>query len=195
MVNSWKSAFKISLWIFLSIVGMFAAWFFFFRPEVHRHCIKAAYFSVIGPEGDEEYFPRHERGWGDAMLAFSGGLDDPSWVRPFTGVGDDGAYLIAALKSGEDVDEDQCTRIYVQGLRKDAPGGIAILFDRNSVKGGDHRHGIPGQKMLREAITVDGGFLTITDEKWPEFVEQQRVLLKEEGFSEEEVAQFYGPAD
>jgi len=174
------------------VVISIVAWFMS-RPKSHQHCIKSAIFTLAeyASEHGGEY-PKSEKGWGDAMLSFASGPDDTGWVRYFVGVDDDGAYLIRALKTGEDVMEDRCTRIYVQGLTEKSSPGIAILFDRNSVKGGDHFRGLPGQKPLREVITVEGSHQMIRDEQWHSFVARQRELLKDEGFPEDEISRYYG---
>ncbi len=177
------------------IIGVFAIWWIWIRPERHVHCIKVASFHLNGYSHDHGgSFPASERGWGDALLLLSSDKSDFSWLPFFLGVGDDGSYLRHAMTYGEDVVEEKCSRIYVQGLNNKSDPSIALLFDRNSVKGGDHFHGLPGKKKLREAITVGGAFMTITDDRWPEFVRQQRELLRIEGFSEMAIADVYGPA-
>lgn len=174
------------------VVILIVAWLML-RPERHQHCIKSAIFILADYAGDHGgAYPESDRGWGDAMLSFASGPDDTNWVRYFVGVDDDGAHLIRALKTGEDVIEDQCTRIYVQGLTEKSAPGTAILFDRESVKGGDHFRGLPGQKRLREVITVAGTHQMIQDAQWPSFVARQRELLKGEGFAEDEISRYYG---
>jgi hypothetical protein len=175
------------------VVISITAWFML-RPERHQHCIKSASFILTGYANEHGgTYPKSDRGWGDAMLSFASDPDDTSWVRYFVGVDDDGARLIRALKTGEDVIEEQCTRIYVQGLTEKSDPGIAILFDRESVKGGDHFRGLPGQERLREVITVDGAHRMIKDGEWPSFVARQRERLKNEGFADSEISRYYGP--
>jgi len=181
----------------LIVVGIMVisivAWFTL-RPKSHQHCIKAAIFILHGYAAEHGgAYPKNDRGWGDAMLSFAPSPDNTDWVKYFVGVDDDGAHLIRALKSGEDVIEDRCTRIYVEGLTEKSDSGIAILFDRNSVKGGDHFRGFPGQKPLREVITVCGQHLMVKDPEWPSFVAKQRELLKNEGFAGSEISRYYGP--
>lgn len=176
------------------IIGVFAIWWIWIRPERHVHCIKAASLHLDNhAQNNGGIFPASERGWGDALLLMASDKSDLGWLPLFVGVGDDGSYLKAAISTGEDVDETQCTRIYVQGLNQESNPSIALLFDRHSVKGGDHFHGLPGQKPLREVITVGRAFMAITDDKWPEFVRQQRELLRADGFSEKAIADVFGP--
>jgi hypothetical protein len=175
------------------IVILIAGWFWL-RPERHQHCIKSATFILLEYAGNHGgTYPKSDRGWGDALLSLGSGTTDTEWVRYFVGVDDDGAHLIRALKTGEDVIEENCTRIYIQGLTEKSQPGIAILFDRESVKGGDHFRGLPGQDLLREVITINGVHRMIKDADWPAFVAQQRELLKMEGFTNDEISQYYGP--
>ena len=188
-----RPRFAIPLTVAAIVVISITAWCML-RPERHQHCIKSAIFILFGYANEHGgTYPKSDRGWGDAMLSFASGPDDTNWVRFFVGVDDDGAHLIRALKTGEDVIEEQCTRIYVQGLTEKSDSGIAILFDRESVKGGDHFRGLPGQQRLREVITVGGTHQMIKDPEWPSFVARQRKLLRNEGFADSEISRYYGP--
>lgn len=188
-----RPRFAIPLIVAGIVVISIIAWFML-RPKGHQHCIKAAIFILMDYAAKHDgAYPKNDRGWGDAMLSFASSPDDTDWVKFFVGVDDDGAHLIRALKSGEDVIEDQCTRIYVQGLTEKSDSSIAILFDRNSVKGGDHFRGLPGQQPLREVITIDGAHRMIKDPEWSSFVARQRKLLKNEGFADSEISRYYGP--
>lgn len=117
---------------------------------------------------------------------------DPSDVHYFCGPGDDGHILKNALAQGLHVPEDQCTRVYVQGLGETNSPEICILFDRNSVKGGDHFYGTG--KRLREVCMADGSMETVTDERWPEFSRKQVELLMETGFKREKALELYPAA-
>lgn len=132
-----------------------------------------------------------ERGWGDALLKLRQSKDDHNWVSFVVGVDDDGSHLLDALAHGTDVDEARCTRIYVQGLTQNSLGETAMLFDRDSEPGGDHfrfRFSDP----LREVLTVSGSHRMIKDGDWPKYVESQRKLLRDQGFDEDKIAEFYG---
>lgn len=180
----WRRIVRWGLLVFLAIAG-FVGWWIHQARGRHQHCIKASSMTLFEfAEGHGGKFPYSEKGWADALLQLASGPGDTRWIPFFVGVDDDGAVYREALGSGADIDERMGTRIYVQGLTKSSDPGIAILFDRHSVKGGDHLRGMPGQPMLREVITLDSAHQMIPDSKWAAFKARQKSLLREEGFSE-----------
>lgn len=157
----------------------------------HEHCIKCATMPfAIYADAHGGKFPTSERGWGDALVKLIAEPGNENSVAFLVGVDDDGEHLLRALKTGEDVAEEDCTRIYVQGLTKESNEGIALLFDRYAVRGGDHFRS-PFGRPLREVMTVDWSHKIVHEEEWPEFVETQRELLLEEGFTEAEIESYY----
>ena len=120
--------------------------------------------------------------------------EEENWIPLFTGPDDDGSMFREALQRGGDIDENECSRVYVQGLTTDANWEIAILFDRRSVRGGDHGRS-PFMPRVREVLFRGGHIEMIGDADWPAFVAKQRQLLQEEGFSIETIASFYGDTE
>ncbi|MCF6312694.1 MAG: hypothetical protein L3J39_09615 [Verrucomicrobiales bacterium] len=159
----------------------------------HKHCIKIAanFLSSYASDNDGKY-PVSKRGWGDALLKLNEIFPDAEWVPFFTGVGDYGSIYRDAIKDGHNIDESKCSRVYVQGLSRDSNRHIAILFDRDSVPGGDHLRSNLFGDPLREVILVGGDMKIIKDPQWEKFVQSQRQLLSDEGFCEEVIREVYG---
>lgn len=155
----------------------------------HRHCFKGTSngFSSFASDHFGRY-PEHTNGFGDAllMLVRSNYLD----VSYVCGPNDDGSIFLAALANGTDVPEDLCSRVYVQGLSREMPKSVCMMYDRKSFPGGDHRYG--WGPPVREYITSDGSMYTIGDDKWPQFCREQIVTLIELGFTREQ-AEYYFP--
>jgi len=161
-------------------------------PPSHQHCIKQAIFIFLEyAEANQGRFPESDKGWGDALLKL-GNLDNrDKWIPYIVGVDDDGSQLIETMTHGSDVNEARCTRIYVQGLNEKSNSAIAILFDRDSVPGGDHFRNRFAEPV-RELITVAGYHQMIKDRDWMAYVECQRKLLQEQGFPEDKIEEVYG---
>jgi hypothetical protein len=157
----------------------------------HRHCMKIAGMELrIYADDHGGAFPYHTNGYGDALLLLA--KDKPENVAFICGPGDDGHVFTNALARGLHVAEAQCSRVYVQGLRATNYPGICILFDRKSVKGGDHFYG--SGKPVREACLLDGSMQVISDARWPKFSREQVELLVEAGFSREKALEYYPEA-
>jgi hypothetical protein len=135
--------------------------------------------------------PYHTNGFGDAMLLLvqEKQLPGVAWI---CGPGDNGSVLSNALAHGLHVPEDQCTRVYLQGLSETNDPTICIVFDRQSVPGGDHNYG--WGPRVREVCMLDGSMQTIPDEKWPAFRQKQVDLLVSAGFTREKALDYYGIA-
>jgi hypothetical protein len=156
--------------------------------KVHRHCMKIA--GLVLRDYASEHggaFPHHTNGFGDALLSLV--REDPSNVPFICGPGDDGHVFSHALAHALHVPEEQCSRVYVQGLTETNYPGICVLFDRRSVPGGDHFYG--SGKPVREACLLDGSMQTIPDGRWAEFSRQQVEPLIEAGFTREKALQYY----
>jgi hypothetical protein len=69
---------------------------------------------------------------------------------------------------------------------------ICILFNRQSVPGGDHFYG--SGRPIREACMLDGSMQTISDERWPEFSRQQVELLVAAGWTRNQALEYYPAA-
>ena len=173
------------------LAGLFWKWAF---PPRHEHCISAAKVLLRSyAEANGGAYPTSRQGWGDALLKLNDQTENPEdWISVVTGVDDQGEYFYEALKSGGDVREEACSRVYIQGLSTDSSPGIALLFDRVSVPGGDHAR-CRFRANVREVIYTSGGVgMTIEDEDWPAFVATQKALLKAEGFSQSAIEDIYG---
>jgi len=124
--------------IFFGVLGgLGGTWLWYLNNYVHRHCIKQASLALKIYSSDHfGNFPFSTNGFGDALLIFL--KEDPSVINSICGPDDDGQIFKEALKNNSIVPEDQCSRVYIQGLRESNDPNICILFDRNSCKGGDH---------------------------------------------------------
>lgn len=156
--------------------------------KVHQHCITTASLLLLFyAEEHEGHYPVHKDGFGDALKLV---IKEASDVRAFCGPDDDGAYLLGA----GNVDEERCSRIYVQGLNHTSPVRIALLFDRRASRGGDHKRS-PWGPLLREVLFVDGSMTVILENQWPTFVQKQIELLQKAGISEQEARRLYSMAN
>lgn len=156
----------------------------------HAHCLKQAGVAMRFYASDNNgRFPVHTNGYGDALL-----LIPDAWLPAFTGPGNDVAVLERARQTGDDVPEDQCGRVYVQGLTTTNSHEIALMFDKLP-NPGDHRHFLPRiwAKPCREVLFVDGSTRTINETYWPEFAKQQVELLVDAGIPREEALAYYTP--
>ena len=173
------------------LVALVGAWLHHLG-KVHHHCIKITGMGFKMYATDHNgTFPYHTNGFGDALLLLvkEHHVDRVAYL---CGPGDDGHILTNALAQGLDVPEEQCSRVYVQGLSEINDPMICILFDRRSVKGGDHNYGFG--KPIREVCMLDGSMLSIGDERWLEFSRQQVELLVTAGFKREKALEYYPAA-
>ena len=157
--------------------------------KVHQHCIKVAGTAFrLYAQDHGGALPFHTNGFGDALLLLvkEHQLPGVAWI---CGPGDDGSVLSNALVRGLDVPEEQCSRVYVQGLSETNDPMICILFDRRSVPGGDHSYG--RGRPIREACMLDGSMDSISDERWPEFSRQQVKLLVAAGWTRQKAMSCY----
>lgn len=182
----------ISIPIFL-FFGFCAFGIFYSFNYVHLHCIKATGMAFhIYAEDHNGQLPFSTNGFGNALLLLvnTNNLPGVAWI---CGPDDDGHIFNEALKNNSVVPEDQCSRVYIQGLSETNDNGICILFDRNSCKGGDHMRS-PWKPYLREVCLLDGSMEAIRDEDWPEFSRKQVELLVAAGFSRTNALHFYPAA-
>ncbi len=155
----------------------------------HQHCIKQAGIAFrLYAEDHHGALPFHTNGFGDALLLLVKGDYLPD-VHTICGPGDDGRVLSTCVRSGSNVEESKCSRVYVQGLHSSDSGAICILFDRRSVPGGDHRYG--WGPLLREVCLLDGTMQSITDGQWPAFVAEQLRLLVNAGIKSDVARSLY----
>ena len=153
--------------------------------------MKIAGMTFLGYASEHSgVFPYHTNGFGDALLLLV--KDSPQDIRFICGPSDDGHVFSNALAHSLHVPEDQCSRVYVQGLTETNYPGICILFDRRSVPGGDHFYG--SGKPVLEACLLDGSMQTVPDVRWTEFSRQQVDLLVAAGFEREKALHYYPEA-
>src|ERR1041385_1506636 len=176
-------------------VGFPAFRLFYAMKYAHRHCIKLAGLAFEIYQGEHKgQYPFSTNGFGNALLLLVK-EDYLTTVGPICGSGDDGHIFKKALTNNSVVPEDQCSRIYIQGLSETNDPQICILFDRNSCPGGDHfRSPWPWSRELREVCFLDGSMEVYSDENWPEFSRRQVELLIAAGFSQSNALRFYPAA-
>ena len=154
----------------------------------HAHCIKQAGMSLRMYSMDNAgRFPFHTNGYGDALL-----LIEDAWLPSFTGPGYDTAVLEMAQRTGEDVEESKCGRVYVQGLSETNSPDIALLFDKLP-NPGDHRHLLSrlNAPLVREVSLLDGNMQVIRETEWSAFSKRQVDLLVEAGMPRDEAEMYY----
>ena len=190
------SAILIPLCLFFACV---VSGFWYSCNYAHQHCIvqTGLAFRVYADDHNGQ-LPYSTNGFGNALLLLAGAENsNDDYVGGFIGClcgpDDDGHVLKDALKNHTIVPEDQCSRVYIQGLSETNDPTLCILFDRNSCKGGDHGRS-PWGHLVREVCMLDGTMQVIRDEDWPEFSRQQVDLLVAAGFSRTNALRFYPAA-
>ena len=183
----------ITATFFFVLVGMGGAWLWYLGSYVHQHCIKITGSAFrLYADDHQGQLSFSTNGFGNALLQLvsSNYLPGVAWT---CGPDDDGHIFKEALKNNSVVPEDQCSRVYIQGLSESNDGNICILFDRNSCKGGDHFRS-PWGHRVRELCLLDGSMQIIRDEDWPDFSRKQVELLVAAGFSRTNALHFYPAA-
>jgi hypothetical protein len=159
-----------------------------FMP-VHAHCIKVAGLQLEQyADQHDGRFPVHPRGYGNALL-----LMDEACFITLTGPGYDAAPLHEAKRNGHELTEEECGRVYVQGLTKKSNPEIALLFDKLPTPGGDHCH-LPARLFAplgREVWLVGMRDVFVAEREWPEFARKQVELLAQEGFDRQEAERLF----
>lgn len=137
----------------------------------HAHCIKIAGLTLSSyAHSHDGRFPYDARGYGNALLL----LDEEVYFT-LTGPGYSATPFHDAKKSGKQLPEEECGRVYVQGLTIDSNPEIALLFDKLPTPGGDHCHFVARfwAPLGREVWTVGGGSTFVREREWPEFKRNQ----------------------
>ena len=163
----------------------------FLNPfHAHEHCIKGTGLDIrMYAEDHGGEYPFHTNGFGDALLLMV--KSNYTRIAQITAPGDDGHYFEECLKTGADVPEDKCSRIYVQGLSETSNPQLALVFDRRPTPGGDHWRR-PWGPLMRDVALADGSVLFLNEDRWPAFAKEQVELLVQEGFSRAEAERLYG---
>jgi hypothetical protein len=155
----------------------------------HAHCIKCAGMELDRyAEQNGGKFPSHPNGYGDALL-----LLDENCYYTLTGPGYDAAPFHEAKKQGRHLSEEECGRVYIQGLTRKSNPEIALLFDKLPTPGGDHCH-FPARltaRLGREVWFVGGNSTFVEESAWPAFASRQVELLAASGFPREEAERLF----
>ncbi len=182
-------------WLLLVLAYGIFWWFIYFRThplvfmKTHAHCIQIA---ALGLEGyaiqHEGRFPSHPKGYANALL-----LLDEECFHALTGPGYDAVPLHQAKRTGSDLPEAKCGRVYVQGLTKKSNPELALLFDKLPTPGGDHcplpyRLWTP---LGREVVFVGGDHRFVLESTWPQFARNQVELLVQEGMDRQEAERLF----
>lgn len=177
----------------LGLLILLACYFVRTHPRVfmntHAHCIKAAGLALMQyASAHQGRFPHHSRGYGNALL-----LVDEGYFSVLTGPGYDAAPLREAQRAGKELPEEECGRVYIQGLTQNSNPQIALLFDKLPTPGGDHCH-LPVRLWAppgREVWLVGMNHIFVQESQWPEFTENQVELLVQEGFDRQEAVRLF----
>jgi hypothetical protein len=157
--------------------------------ETHAHCIKFAGLQLDQYASEHEgRFPSHPRGYPNALL-----LMDEDCFHALTGPGYDAVPLLEAKRLGKELGEEDCGRVYIQGLTKKSNSEIALLFDKLPTPGGDHCH-LPVRLWAspgREVWLVGTEQIFVRESEWPAFSKKQVELLVEEGFDRKEAERLF----
>lgn len=155
----------------------------------HAHCIKIAGLALHNyAEANGGRFPTHPNGYGNALLL----LNDDLFFA-LTGPMYDAAAFHDAKRSGRILAEEECGRVYVQGLTLRSDSQIVVLFDKCPTPGGDHRH-FPDRlwaPLGREVLFVDGTMRFVLECDWPAFARNQIELLEKNGIARAEAERLY----
>ncbi len=155
----------------------------------HKHCIKIAGLALNNyADSHEGRFPFHPDGYGNALLQI-----DEDVLFVLTGPGYDDAPLRESKRENRPISEEECGRVYVQGLTQKSNHEIVILFDKLPTPGGDHCH-FPDRffrPLVREVVLVGGSMSIVREEQWPEFAKKQIELLVREGVDRNEAERLY----
>jgi hypothetical protein len=162
----------------------------------HAHCMKAGTLGLLQyADAHGGTFPAHPGGYGDALLLL------PEYCcYGVTGPGYDETPLVKAKQSGAHLLEEQCGRVYIQGLTTTPKAGstkVVILFDKLPTPGGDHAHVF--QRMYaplgREVGFVAGHTMFVEETNWPAFAKEQIELLVGEGIPRAEAERLYAQGE
>lgn len=185
---------RLTVLLFVAGFVAFCAYYVKTHPLVfnesfleHAHCWKMAdgYLAQYAQEHGGR-FPFHTNGYGDAVL-----LIPDVWLGCFSGPGHDTKAWEEARRTGSDVPEDQCGRVYVQGLSATNDPEIILLFDKIPSPG-DHRHLFSriGAPQVRDVVKI-GGVEIIPESEWPAIAKRQVELLVAAGIAREQAELYY----
>lgn len=157
--------------------------------NTHVHCIKVAGLEMARYAGEHGgRYPAHPNGYPAALL-----LLDEGYFETLTGPGYDPAALHEAKRLGKELAEEDCGRVYIQGLTDKSNPRIALLYDKLPTPGGDHCH-LPFRlwaPLSREVWLLGMRHIIVKESEWPEFAREQVELLVQEGFDRQEAERLF----
>ena len=175
-----------------------AVWYVQANPRIfnesflwHAHCIPQAGGALRVYASDHGgRFPVHTNGYGDALLLLAD--DNSFFFECLTGPGFSGDVFRKAKTTGANVNEAECGRIYIQGLKIDSNPDIVLLFDKLPTPG-DHCHFFSRltRPFGREVLFIAGHHQFIRNPDWPAFATNQIKLLVEAGIPEPVAKSYY----
>ena len=156
----------------------------------HRHCLKNTGLGLKMYAGDHGgRLPVHTNGYADALLLTSRYIAHQ--VILLTGPGYDATPFERGRDNGTDIPEDDCGRVYIQGLRETDSPTLIVMFDKLPTPGTDHCFGCRHFKPLgREVLYLDGHVELVLEADWPRVVTQQIEQLVSGGM-ERATAEWY----
>jgi hypothetical protein len=183
------------------VAAALAVWYVKSHPLVfnesfweHAHCMPQAALSFKTYALDHQgRFPYSTNGYGNALLLMTNEMGN-FWAG-FTGPGYDSAVFAEAARTGRHIPEQECGRVYVQGLSETNNPGIALLFDKVAAPP-DHCH-FPRRLwwgFVREVCFVDGSWRMVPVVEWSDFARRQVEFLVADGFPRAQAQQLYEQA-
>jgi hypothetical protein len=189
------------IWLFLvtGVLTLLAAIYVRTHPLVfnesmwgHAHCMPQATLPLLAYSSDHGgKFPMHPKGYGNALLLLTPYTQGNVYM--LNGPGYDERPFHEAQRNGTVLSEEDCGRVYVQGLTMRSNPQIALLFDKIPSPGGDHcsfpmRIWAP---LCRDVGLRNGSAIRVPETEWPEFASKQVELLVNEGISREDAERLY----
>lgn len=190
-MRQWSTKKKVLALVGLSLCTWVAAtmsWSHFY--PAHQHCSKALAAALMRYAQDHQgRYPSHTNGFGDALLLLvkTGDADVSLLVAP----GDDGRIYNEFLTNGQNVPEENCTRIYIQGLTDSLQCDVAMMFDKRPTRGGDHFRS-PWGTPMRDVVMSSGLVKFIPEKRWPIFASEQIEELVKLDLNRAELERLFG---
>jgi hypothetical protein len=157
--------------------------------EAHAHCILFGGMQLDEfARKHEGQYPYHPKGYANALL-----LMDKDCFSSLTGPGYGAEALREAKRTGSELSEAECGRVYVQGLTNNSNRQLALLFDKLPTPGGDHCH-LPRRlwaPLGREVWTIGMDHLFVRESDWEDFASTQVDLLVQEGIERQEALRLF----
>ena len=159
----------------------------------HAHCMAAVYIGLSFYAGENNgIYPYSSKGYADGLE-----LTSEKYPCPWMLTGPGYTEKIPDKLRKNNIPENMCGRVYIQGLKQDDDGDIAIVFDKLATPGGDHCHLL--SRMLsplgREVQCISGQKKFISENQWKDFSKEQIELLVKAGIPKEKAEWYYNQID